>query len=238
MTTTALALGLATITFGAAVQATVGFGAALVSAPLLLLIDPRFVPGPLAIAGVAVNVIMAVTNREHTDWSAVPWLVTGLVPGSALAAAALALVSGSSLALLSASAILVAVAVSATGRRPAMSRRTLLGAGFFAGYMGTSAGVGGPPLALAYQDAPGRTLRATLATVFLAGATLTLSALSLTHHLDATGVRAGLVLAPGGAMGFVASRLVVGRFDGRRLRVAVLVISAVSAAAVILRVAL
>ena len=37
---------------GCALQAAVGFGFALFSAPLLLLIDPRFVPGPILLAAI------------------------------------------------------------------------------------------------------------------------------------------------------------------------------------------
>ena len=46
-----LLLGLVCVTAGAAVQSTIGFGAALVSVPLLLLLDPRLVPGPVTVAG-------------------------------------------------------------------------------------------------------------------------------------------------------------------------------------------
>lgn len=238
MTALELALGLAAVTVGATVQSTVGFGAALISVPMLLLINPDFVPGPIAVAGLAVNLTMAVTNRAHADWPGVPWLVFGVVPGVAVAGAALSVVTGNSLALLSAGAIMVAVAISAAERRPPMGRPTLFGAGFLSGYMSTSAGIGGPPLALTYQDAPAQTLRATLAVTFLATAPLTLATLHLTHHLDGADLQAGLCLAPGGVLGFGLSRLFVGRLDQRRLRPAILAFSAVSAAAVIVRVVL
>ncbi|MGI8756612.1 MAG: sulfite exporter TauE/SafE family protein [Acidimicrobiales bacterium] len=238
MSAATLVLGLACVTVGATVQATIGFGAALVSVPLLLLVDPRFVPGPIAVAGLAVNVTMAVTQRAHADWPGVRWLAIGLVPGVAVAGLALAAVSGPSLALLSAAAILVAVAISAADRRPPRGRWTLLGAGFFSGYMGTSAGIGGPPLALCYQDAPPRTLRATFAVVFLLTAPLTLATLRVTGHLDASALRAGVALVPGGLLGFALSRPLAGRLADRQVRPVVLAFAALSAAAVIIRVAI
>ncbi len=236
MSTVVLLLGLGAVTVGATVQATVGFGAALVSVPLLLLIDPRFVPGPVAVAGIAVNVAVVIANRAHADWPGVPWLLLGVVPGVVVAGGALALVSGSSLALLSAAVVLVAVTISAARRRPLMGRPTLLGAGFLSGYMGTSAGIGGPPLALTYQDAAPHTLRATLAVVFLATAPLSLLTLHLTGHLDAGELGIGLALTPGGILGFGLSRHLVGRVQDDRLRPLVLGFSAVSAAAVIIRI--
>lgn len=236
MTPLQLLLALLCVTLGAAVQGSIGFGASLVSIPLLLLVNPTLVPGPALVAGITINVIGLVAGIEHTDWRGVRWAVVGLLPGTLVAAVALSIFSGPSVALLSATAVLAAVAVSAAGARPPAGRRTLLGAGFFSGYLNTAAGVGGPPMALAYQDAPARTLRATLPVVFLAATLLTGITLASTGHLTALDWRIGLVLAPGGALGYVAARPVAHRIDGARLRSAVLVVSASSALLAIARV--
>jgi uncharacterized membrane protein YfcA len=50
--------------------------------------------------------------------------------------------------------------------------------------------------------------------------------------------RIGLLLAPGGAIGYYGSRGIAARIDGDRLRIAVLVVSAVSALAAMARVLL
>lgn len=233
-----LFLGLCCVTIGASVQATIGFGAALVSVPLLLLIDPGFVPGPVTIAGLAVNLVMMASNHGHADWRGVRWAAIGVLPGVVLAGVALSVFSGSSLSLLSAGAILAAVGISAAGIRVRRGRRALIGAGFLSGYMSTTAGVGGPPLALVYQDASGETIRATLPWVFLVGASLTLVTLIATGHFSSGDLGAGLILAPGGFAGFGVSRFAVGRIDDARLRRIVLAVSALSASAVIIRVAL
>lgn len=238
MTPLELALALACVTLGAAVQGSIGFGASLVSIPLLLLVNPMLVPGPAAVAGLTINLIGMAVGREHTDWRGVRWSVVGLLPGTALAAVALSICSGNAIAVLSATAVLAAVAVSAAGVRPTAGRRVLLGAGFFSGYLNTTAGVGGPPMALAYQDAPARTLRSTLPVVFLFATLLTMVALARTGHLTSVDWRIGLVLAPGGAIGYYGARGVAARIDGDRLRTAVLVVSAASALAALARVLL
>ncbi len=238
MTPTQLLLALLCITLGAAVQGSIGFGASLVSIPLLLLVDPQLVPGPALVAGITINVIGLVAGVKHTDWRGVRWSVVGLLPGTAVAAVALSIFSGASIAILSATAVLAAVAVSAAGARPPAGRRTLLGAGFFSGYLNTAAGVGGPPMALAYQDAPARTLRATLPVVFLVATVMTGVTLAGTGHLTAVDWRIGLLLAPGGALGYFATRGFAERIDGDRLRSAVLVVSASSALMAIARVVL
>lgn len=231
-----LLLGLVCVTAGAAVQSTIGFGAALVSVPLLLLLDPRLVPGPVTVAGLGLNLLMLGADPGHADWRGARWAVLGLLPGTAVAAVALVRFTGHSLTVVSCAAVLAAVGTCAAGLRPRSRRRTFAAAGFWSGYLGTTAGVGGPPLALAYQEASGRTLRATLPIVFVASALLTLGVLAGTGHLAAADWRAGLVLAPGGAIGRLATRGLVDRVDGRRLRGAVLVVSASSALVGLLRV--
>lgn len=233
-----IVLALLCVIVGAAVQGSIGFGASLVSIPLLLLVNPMLVPGPAAVAGLTINLIGMGVGAEHTDWRGARWAVVGLIPGTAAAAVVLSVVTGSTVAVLSAVAVLVAVAVSALGARPGSGRRVLLGAGFFSGYLNTTAGVGGPPMALAYRDAPARTLRATLPVVFVAATILTILTLARTGHLSAVDWRTGLILAPGGAIGYCATRNVAQRIDGDRLRTAVLVVSAISALAALVRVAI
>ena len=236
MSTEQLALALLCVVVGAAVQGSIGFGASLVSIPLLLLVDPSLVPGPATVAGLTINLIGMAVGIEHTDWRGVRWASVGLLPGTAVAAAALWWFSGAAIAVLSATAVLAAVAVSAAGLRPRGERRVLLGAGFFSGYLNTTAGVGGPPLALAYQDAPARTLRSTLPVVVVVATVLTMATLIPTGHLTAVDWRTGLLLAPGGAIGYYGSRGIAEKVDGERLRTAVLVVSALSALAAIARV--
>ena len=60
MTSQVLLLATLVMAFGALVQGVLGFGGALVSVPLLLLMDPRLVPGPTTVAG-------TVLTRHHLD---------------------------------------------------------------------------------------------------------------------------------------------------------------------------
>ena len=236
MTAPELLAALLAVTAGAAVQGAIGFGAGLVSIPLLLLIDPAFVPGPVVIVGLVMNLLAVGVDVRHADWRGARGAMVGLVPGTVVATLALSAFTGASMTVASACAVLVAVAVSAAGLRPPARRRTMLGAGFFSGYLTGTAGIGGPPLALAYQGAPARTLRATLPAIFVAGGLLTLLALSRTHHLSALDWRLGLLLAPGSVLGYQVTRRMTAEVDGASLRSAVLVVSTVSALAAIARV--
>lgn len=238
MSGTQLVLAMGCIVLGAAVQATIGFGSSLVSIPLLLLINPVLVPGPAVVASMTVNLIGMRDGAKDADWKGIRWSSLGLVPGTLIAAWALSIFSGTALAALSALGVLTAVGVSALGLRPRGHRRVLLAAGLFSGYLNTTAGVGGPPMALAYQDAPAKVLRSTLPAVFAAATVLTIAILMQTGHLDTPDWRIGLILAPGGAIGYALAQLWVNRVHGEGLRVAVLVVSAASALAALGRIVL
>ncbi|HEX6130577.1 MAG TPA: sulfite exporter TauE/SafE family protein, partial [Actinomycetota bacterium] len=60
----------------AAVQGAVGFGLVLVAAPIVTMLDPRLVPGPMLVAALVITVVMAVRERAGLDVRAVGWAVS------------------------------------------------------------------------------------------------------------------------------------------------------------------
>ena len=153
----------AAVAFGATVQGAVGFGMALVAAPMLVLIRPELVPGPLLINGLALTLLVARRERDSIDLSGVKWALVGRVPGVALGALALTAVSADAMSLLVGLAVLAGVALGFARVKLSPDPRVLLGAGLLSGVFGTIASIGGPPLALVYQHEPGPRLRGTLA---------------------------------------------------------------------------
>jgi uncharacterized membrane protein YfcA len=230
-----IAVGIAIVAIGATVQATIGFGAGLCAVPLLLVLIPRFVPGPALVGGLLLNVLMVVGHRRHLDRRGLVWIVAGLLPGAALAGVALRLIPSEDLAVLSGGAILVAVGISVAGGVPPKLRSTLLGAGVVAGFMGSTAAISGPPLALVYQREEGPTIRGTLPPAFVVSSLLALATLSAAGKMPAADWLSGVALAPGGWIGYRLGARLHGRVEGPRLRAAVLFVSAASAVVAIVR---
>ena len=228
-----LAMGL-----GATVQGTVGFGQALVATPLLLLIDAQLVPGPATVAGAVLSVMVVIREGAETPVRGLRWAVAGLVPGTVLAGIALAYLPTTGLAVLAASLIIAAVAASLVGLNIAPSPGALSTAGLLSGFMGTTAAISGPPIALVYQRVSGPALRATLARFFVAASLFTIIALVPAGKLGREEVLAGFVMVPGVLGGFALSGKLIGRFDRGLTRIAVLAVSGVSALAVLARVLL
>jgi len=220
---------------GAAVQGAVGFGANLVAAPLLVLLEEGFVPGPVIVASGVLNVLLAWRSGPGDVDPTVNVAILGQVVGAVVAGAIIAMLPTDALSILFAILVLLAVAVSVRGRRLAETRRNLAGAGAVSGFMGTISGIGGPPIALAYLGLDGPALRATLARYFLAGNLVAIPTLIIVGSLDADDLTACLVLVPGAILGFLVSGWLARHADRATLRPIVLGLSTIAAVAVIIR---
>jgi len=228
-------LGAVVMAAGAFLQGAVGFGAALVAAPLLALVLEDFVPGPVIVASVLLNVL--VMRREGTGSvdRRIHAAIAGQIPGAVLAGVVLASVPESGLSILFAALVLAAVGLSVVGWRLHPTAPTLVGAGFASGFMGTISGIGGPPIALVYQGADGPTLRGTLSRYFLAAAAVSIPTLLIVGTFDGDSIGPALALLPGTVFGFALSGHLARRIDKGHVRPVVLWLSALTALAVLLR---
>lgn len=229
-------LALAIVVVGTAVQGTVGFGFALVAAPVLAIIDTRFAPGPIVFAGLLVAAVYAFVERADLDLGEVKWILAGRVPGTALGALAVAALSRQTIVVGIAVFVLAAVALSLAGAHVAATPGRLFAAGTVSGVMGTTASIGGPPVALVYQRQPGPKLRSTLASYFVVGAAMSLAGLALSGEFTGRDLQWGALLAPAVMAGALASRWTAPFVDRSFLRPAVLAVAAVSALALLVTV--
>jgi uncharacterized membrane protein YfcA len=90
-------------------------------------------------------------------------------------------------------------------------------------------------MALLYQRHPGPTIRATLATVFVAGTAMSLVALAAAGHVHGWQVALAVALLPALALGLATSRAVIRRIGDRSIRPAVLAFAAAAGTAAIVR---
>lgn len=223
------------VAVGALLQGAVGFGSGLVAAPLLALLDPRLVPGPVIVAGVALSALILWRDRSGLASAGIGWTLAGRVPGSAAGAAALGALPVHNVNIMLGALVIVAVAMSVSGLHPPMNRRSLVTAGVFSGFMNTTSSIGGPPLALVYQHLPGATLRAVLSLNFVVGGSISLVALALGGRLGVgdAGISALLTLAA--LLGFALSARAAGNLDDGLTRKAVLLVSGLSGLVLLVR---
>lgn len=181
---------------GCFVQSTVGFGMAIVAAPIVYFFEPRFVPGTVTFVGLVLALINMWQYRAMISLKGLGAAFVGRVPGTLVAGALLLYISAEALALVLGAGVLIAVLISVLKVRIRPTSTSLFWAGFASGLMGTTTSIGGPPMALVLQHAEAGSLRANLAGYFVFSCILSLITLSATGHFSWWYLKYALMILP------------------------------------------
>jgi len=214
---------------GAAIQGAIGFGMNLVAVPVFALVAPDVLPVAAIVLGVPISITMLRHERADLDRAGLGWLVGGRVPGSIIGAVVVAAATTRSLQIVVALFILAIAAASVAAPAIPVRPSTQIAAGVVSGVTSTTAGIGGPPVALLYQHHPGPTMRSTMAATFFIGTILSLSVLWITGSVKLHALVVGAVLAPVVLAGTVLGRRMHDLLEKGWMRPAVLAFSVVSA---------
>ncbi|MBF0380935.1 MAG: sulfite exporter TauE/SafE family protein [Magnetococcales bacterium] len=221
---------------GTVIQGAVGFGFALVAAPILMLLQPELVPGPITFAGLLLSLTMAIRERKAADLQNLVWLFIGFLPGLTIGAFFMLTLAHNTLSLLFGFLVLTAVALSTRGIKVNQhSNLMTIPAGILSGIMNITTSMGGPPVALLYQNAAGPKFRATLAIFFFTGSLLTLFGLNQIGRMGETEFIHGLYLTPAVVTGLFLAQPAARWLDKGKTRLAVLTIAALSGVTVIVK---
>lgn len=224
--------------FAATVQGIVGLGFAMVSVPVLALIDPSLAPVPQLLMTLPLTMVMAWRERSHLSLAGVGWVITGRLPGAVIGVILLAVATQAVLQATIAVFVLVAVAIVATGFHLRRNPATQFGAGLFSGVSGLVASIGGPPLALLYTRDEGAVVRSNLAAVFVIGLSISIVARLVSGNMTWEDGRVAALLFPALVAGYLTSLALKDRWSGPAVRNGILVLSLIGALALIGRVVL
>jgi uncharacterized membrane protein YfcA len=225
----------AAVLLGAIVQGSVGVGLNIVAAPFVALVVPEALPPTLVL--VAIPLAITTLAREHhaLDRVALPWMLAGAIPGTALGLLIVEAADVSTLTVIVAATTLTGVVLSVVSPPVPTNRGTALAAGFVSNIFGTATAVGGPPVALLFQHRTGPTARATLGAFFTTSAALSIVGYTAAGEIDGDQVLFALALAPLMVAGLWTSRHLHVHVDRGWLRPAVLTLSAVAGVATLVR---
>ena len=219
------------ITFLAAtVQSTIGFGFALLSVPLLSLLNPVFAPVPQLVVFLPLAVAIVVREWSALEPKNIVWILVGRVPGALIGVVLLKLLLQPALDVLMAAMVAVGIALVVGKTAFRRSPWTDVAAGTASGTMAMVSAIGGPPIALLYRNASGSAVRANLGLVFMIGVCFTLSVRASVGEVSLEEVVIGLTFLPAVLMGLHASQGLLTRVEGRILRNAILLIALLAAA--------
>jgi uncharacterized protein len=224
----AAVLTLVAVAVGAVIQGSIGFGYAFVAVPTMALLYPEALPVTPLLLALPMTALM--TARE---WRAIDvtgfFMITGArAMGTAAGIVLLVLVPVSFLSILVGLLITALALLSFFNPNFEVTNKTRIAGGMASGITSTTAAIGGPPLALIYQDRSGAELRSTLSVSFVVGIVMSLAGLALAGKVQGWHFLLALQLLPGLLMGLWSSRWVIRYLDERWLRSAVLTFVAVA----------
>ncbi len=224
------------VTFGAAaLQGSIGFGFAVLSVPLLTLVDPALTPIPQIFLALPMAVAALWRERTRLDVSGIGWIVAGRIPGAFLGAWILTRIDERLLSVIIAVVVIGAVVAIGRGLTIRLDRTNRIVAGLISGFTGTTAAIGGPPLALLYRDADGGLVRSSLGAIFTIGIVINLTLLGFTGAIRSHDLFVAGLLAPAMGAGFAVSGRLLHRVEGRVVRTGILVVSAIAAAGLLVQ---
>lgn len=223
------------VVLGALVQGSIGFGLNLIVVPIVAVVEPAALPAALIIMALPMTLGSALREHSHIDRSGVLWSTLGRLPGVAIGAWLVASLAPETLSVVIGAFVVAGVVMSIASPPLHVRPGSAATAGFVAGVMGTASSIGGPPVALVYQNEPGPVVRSTLGATFLIGTLMSLGALGASGLVETWHWRLGVALMPGIGIGLYASRFLHDWLDGGWLRPCVLAFSALAGIGVLIR---
>lgn len=213
---------------GCLIQTALGFGMAVLAAPIIVLLRPDWVPVALTVTALVLSLVNIWHLRHDIRIRAMFAPIVSRIPGTIIGTWILLQLPVQALQLLVAVAVLLAVMISALGRTFEATPRRLAWAGFISGIMGSTTAIGGPPMALVMQHGKARAIRANLAFYFAYSCVLSLVSYQLSGVLTPDLWRDSLSFIPAALLGFVLGRLCQTWVD-ERFRPLLLILCSISA---------
>jgi len=215
---------------GSFVQTSIGFGLAIVAAPLLFLVSPIYVPSPIVMVALFISILNAYKHRSSVEIGGLKMALIGRVPGSIAGGLLLIMVSGDVLALWLGILVLFAVVVSLLPFRIEPTPMRMGVAGFFSGFFGTSSAIGGPPMALLLQHQEANQLRGNLSAFFVFSSVISLIVQAPAGFLTLHHVWITIPLIPAAWFGYQLARATTGALPKEKIRIGALLLCSLSGA--------
>lgn len=235
ITTPEFAIALVVSFLAAVLHSTVGFGFALISVPLLSLLDPIFAPVPQLLVVLPLTIAIVWRERHAVEGRSTLWILAGRVPGAFIGVGLLKMLSTAALDLLMSIMVLIGVAMVSTRGAFRRTPARELGVGIASGIMAMVSAIGGPPIALLYRNDPGSTVRANLGFVFGVGLCITIAVRAAAGEISWDEVVVSIALLPAVWLGLRASHRLVSHVEGSRMRHAIVIVASSSALLLLVR---
>jgi uncharacterized membrane protein YfcA len=235
VSTAALVAAFLVTLIAAIIQGAIGIGFAVLSVPVLSLVDPALAPVPQLLLSLPLTVSMAYRERSAIHLGSMVWVLAGRFPGAFLGSFLLGIASAQMLDLMIGAVVIGGTLIFSTNLKVRRTPLTQLTAGVVSGVTGLISAIGGPPVALLYRDARGAELRANLAAIFALGVIISIVTRALGSQISEKDLILTAVLFPALVLGLFLSGSLTKYFEGSRLKTAVLLLCGFAGVGLIFR---
>ncbi|MBL4819989.1 MAG: sulfite exporter TauE/SafE family protein [Gammaproteobacteria bacterium] len=201
-----LYVAIAIVAIGSYIQSAIGFGLAIIAAPVLFFINPYYVPAPITVCALVLSLANTWTHRKSISFAGLKYAIIGRIPGSVAGALLILWIDQQLLGLWLGVMVLLAVVLSLKTVVFAPTTGHLVTAGFLSGFMGTSSSIGGPPMALVMQHQDAHYIRANLSAFFVLSTLMSLAMLAPVGFFGTQHMLLSLPLLPGTLLGYWLAR--------------------------------
>ncbi|MCH1600959.1 MAG: sulfite exporter TauE/SafE family protein [Pseudomonadales bacterium] len=219
---------------GSFVQSSIGFGLAIIAAPLLYFIDPLYVPAPITVCALTLSVANSAKFWKSISFAGLKYAILGRIPGTIAGGMLLLWIDQRALALWLGISVIAAVALSLSNVMLKPTSPAMFSAGFLSGFMGTSSSIGGPPMALVLQHEANDFIRANLAAFFVVSCILSLAMLATVDRFAMPHLLISLPLMPATLAGYWVAMKTLHLISHQRLRKASLILCGLAGSTAIL----
>lgn len=220
---------------GCFVQSLIGFGMGVVAAPIILWLAPNLMPSIIVVMGTLLSGVVLIQYRHYLNLRTLLFAFLGRLPGTFLAAYVLMWISEQGMFLILGTTILITVFLSLYKIKLMPTSHTLFWGGLFSGLMGTATGIGGPPIAILFQNEDPNKLRANLAAYFVITNLISLVALHYSGHFSMKDFHQSLIYLPLPLLGVGIAFFIRDKIQGDKIRYLILGLCSVSAVASLLQ---
>lgn len=229
--TTTLLLGVVVLV-GSFVQASLGFGIAVVAAPFVVLLEPELMPASLLVLGLVLPLLQLLSGPRDVDRRLLGWALGGRLALTPVGAWLVHVLPTRGIAVAVGLLVLVSTVLSIRTVETTARPSTALGAGAITGVSGTAASIGGPFLAIVLQHEDPVRIRSTLSAFFVVGSSASLLSLAVSGQVTREQMTTSAVWVPFVVAGMLLARPVQDRLPRTAMRHGVLALCAVSSVVV------
>lgn len=191
---------------GCWLQTAIGFGMAVVVAPVVVALRPEWVPYVMTFTAMIQSSINAWHHRHHIHLGELlPAFITR-IPGTLIGVWLLTVVTAVWLHVWVSLCVLAAVGVSLFSAKFETTPARMGWAGLVSGFMGTTTSIGGPPMALVMQHGKPEVVRANLSLYFFYSCTISLAGYAVAGLFDRELLLTCLSFVPAAVLGFVLGK--------------------------------